>query len=141
MSNVMGDITSPIVKREPNLAYTYPPQPFDTTPSSISNNFPAAPSSTKVKKQSSRSPSHNGSSETPVQHEKTRRQRTTAPKQISGRGAIPTMPHLLPGEEITYTPTTHRISKAKKGKKVHNCTFPGCPKVCGDSGKQRDNLC
>jgi hypothetical protein len=33
------------------------------------------------------------------------------------------------GEEITYTPTTHRISKAKKGKKVHVCTSPGCGKV------------
>ena len=27
---------------------------------------------------------------------------------------------------ITYTPTTHRISKAKKGKRVHACEFPGC---------------
>ena len=31
--------------------------------------------------------------------------------------------------EVTYTPTTHRISKAKKGKKVHACEYPGCPKV------------
>lgn len=31
--------------------------------------------------------------------------------------------------EITYTPTTHRISKAKKGKKVHACEYPGCSKV------------
>lgn len=31
--------------------------------------------------------------------------------------------------EITYTPTTHRISKAKKGKKVHACEYPGCTKV------------
>lgn len=31
--------------------------------------------------------------------------------------------------EVTYTPTTHRISKAKKGKKVHACEFPGCPKI------------
>lgn len=31
--------------------------------------------------------------------------------------------------EVTYTPTTHRISKAKKGKKVHACEFPGCTKV------------
>jgi hypothetical protein len=31
---------------------------------------------------------------------------------------------------VTYTPTTHRISKAKKGKRVHNCEFPGCNKVC-----------
>lgn len=30
---------------------------------------------------------------------------------------------------ITYTPTTHRISKAKKGKRVHACEFPGCTKV------------
>ena len=30
---------------------------------------------------------------------------------------------------ITYTPTTHRVSKAKKGKRVHACEFPGCNKV------------
>lgn len=30
---------------------------------------------------------------------------------------------------VTYTPTTHRISKAKKGKRVHACEFPGCTKV------------
>ncbi|KAJ5374770.1 Zinc finger C2H2 [Penicillium concentricum] len=30
---------------------------------------------------------------------------------------------------VTYTPTTHRISKAKKGKRVHACTSPGCEKV------------
>ncbi|KAL5361374.1 C2H2 finger domain protein [Aspergillus floccosus] len=30
---------------------------------------------------------------------------------------------------ITYTPTTHRISKAKKGKRVHACEYPGCTKV------------
>ena len=30
---------------------------------------------------------------------------------------------------ITYTPTTHRISKAKKGKRVHACQYPGCDKV------------
>jgi hypothetical protein len=30
-------------------------------------------------------------------------------------------------ERVTYTPTTHRISKAKKGKPVHNC--PDCGKV------------
>ncbi|KAL4881360.1 hypothetical protein BJY04DRAFT_57266 [Aspergillus karnatakaensis] len=41
--------------------------------------------------------------------------RTTAPTEIP-----------LP---ITYTPTTHRISKAKKGKRVHACEFPGCNKV------------
>ena len=36
---------------------------------------------------------------------------------------------ISPVHEITYTPTTHRISKAKKGKKVHACEFPGCEKV------------
>ena len=30
---------------------------------------------------------------------------------------------------ITYTPTTGRVSKAKKGKRVHSCEFPGCGKV------------
>ncbi|CEO59952.1 hypothetical protein PMG11_04600 [Penicillium brasilianum] len=30
---------------------------------------------------------------------------------------------------VTYTPTTHRISKAKKGKRVHACEYPGCNKV------------
>ena len=30
---------------------------------------------------------------------------------------------------ITYTPTTGRVSKAKKGKRVHACEFPGCGKV------------
>ena len=32
-------------------------------------------------------------------------------------------------EECIYTPTTHRISKSKKGRKVHACEYPGCPKV------------
>lgn len=32
---------------------------------------------------------------------------------------------------VTYTPTTHRVSKAKKGKRVHACEFPGCGKVSG----------
>lgn len=35
------------------------------------------------------------------------------------------------GAPVTYTPTTHRISKAKKGKRVHACEFPGCSKVGG----------
>jgi hypothetical protein len=30
---------------------------------------------------------------------------------------------------VTYTPTTHRISKAKKGKRVHACEHEGCDKV------------
>lgn len=46
----------------------------------------------------------------------------------NARGSVMTMPGMI-GGEITYTPTTHRISKAKKGKKVHACEFPGCTKV------------
>lgn len=30
---------------------------------------------------------------------------------------------------VTYTPTTHRFSKAKKGKHVHTCQYPSCGKV------------
>ncbi|KOS40592.1 hypothetical protein ACN38_g8561 [Penicillium nordicum] len=30
---------------------------------------------------------------------------------------------------VTYTPTTRRISKAKKGKRVHACQYPSCGKV------------
>ncbi|KAK2794621.1 hypothetical protein FQN51_000790 [Onygenales sp. PD_10] len=30
---------------------------------------------------------------------------------------------------ITFTPTTHRVSKAKKGKRVHACNHPGCDKI------------
>ncbi|WEW60434.1 hypothetical protein PRK78_005920 [Emydomyces testavorans] len=36
---------------------------------------------------------------------------------------------LLETGPVTYTPATHRISKAKKGKRVHLCQFPGCNKV------------
>ena len=50
-------------------------------------------------------------------------------KETSGRSpSASNMPGII-DTEITYTPTTHRISKAKKGKKVHACTFPGCNKV------------
>lgn len=44
-------------------------------------------------------------------------------------GAMPAGALDAMGGEITYTPTTHRISKAKKGKKVHACEYPGCTKV------------
>ena len=58
----------------------------------------------------------------------------------SSRGSLMTMPGaaLDPmGGEITYTPTTHRISKAKKGKKVHACEYPGCTKVCSVLGNHQ----
>ena len=40
------------------------------------------------------------------------------------------------GIPITYTPTTHRISKAKKGKKVHVCEY-GCGKVRSFAATQK----
>ncbi|KAL8833216.1 MAG: hypothetical protein Q9170_004411 [Blastenia crenularia] len=48
----------------------------------------------------------------------------------SAKGSSTSMTAPLdPTGEVTYTPTTHRISKAKKGKKVHVCEHPGCNKV------------
>ncbi|KAL8782219.1 MAG: hypothetical protein Q9213_005585 [Squamulea squamosa] len=44
-----------------------------------------------------------------------------------------------PAGEVTYTPTTHRVSKAKKGKKVHVCEHPGCGKT--SRGKPQPRTC
>ncbi|KAI9735926.1 MAG: hypothetical protein M1834_001392 [Cirrosporium novae-zelandiae] len=54
------------------------------------------------------------------------------PHDSSNEGESSTMqrPAVLDdGGPPTYTPVTHRISKAKKGKKVHACQYPGCTKV------------
>lgn len=61
-------------------------------------------------------------------------QRASLSRKITRTSSAPsrtssTAPIILPTDEVTYTPTTHRISKAKKGKKVHACGFPGCPKI------------
>jgi hypothetical protein len=42
--------------------------------------------------------------------------------------SVPRSSEAEEGSAIRYTPTTHRVSKAKKGKKVHVCEF-GCGKV------------
>ena len=56
---------------------------------------------------------------------------SAGPRSGTTHGAIMQMSGTLsPAHEVTYTPTTHRISKAKKGKKVHACEFPGCTKAC-----------
>ena len=56
---------------------------------------------------------------------------SAGPRSGTSHGAIMQMSGTLsPAHEVTYTPTTHRISKAKKGKKVHACEFPGCTKAC-----------
>lgn len=59
------------------------------------------------------------------------KQASSGPREKPSRGSLFNMPAPIdPATEITYTPTTHRISKAKKGKKVHACEYPGCNKVC-----------
>ena len=77
------------------------------------------------------------SRESPKQRQKTKTMAYRAGSgsgsgSTSSRGSLVTMPGVAldaMGGEITYTPTTHRISKAKKGKKVHACEYPGCTKV------------
>lgn len=47
------------------------------------------------------------------------------PRSMSPSAKRKSEPESVP---VTYTPTTHRISKAKKGKKVHVCEY-GCGKI------------
>ena len=55
---------------------------------------------------------------------------SAGPRSGTNHGSIMQMSGTTsPAHEITYTPTTGRISKAKKGKKVHACEYPGCTKV------------
>ncbi|KAL9000516.1 MAG: hypothetical protein Q9169_000809 [Polycauliona sp. 2 TL-2023] len=58
------------------------------------------------------------------------KQPSLGPRDKSLRGPLGNMSGSSdPASEVTYTPTTHRISKAKKGKKVHVCEHVGCGKV------------
>ncbi|KAI9711366.1 MAG: hypothetical protein M1812_007215 [Candelaria pacifica] len=43
-------------------------------------------------------------------------------------------------DQPTYTPTTHRISKAKKGKRVHLCDFEDEGRVCGKVFSRAEHL-
>ena len=112
-----------------------------TTPptglSSASDEITASVKPARRRRSSSQSPADASgkSRESPKQRQKTK----TIPYRAgsgsgsgSSRGSLMTMPGAAldaMGGEITYTPTTHRISKAKKGKKVHACEYPGCTKV------------
>lgn len=60
-----------------------------------------------------------------------KRRASTTHDDSSRRGSASSMRNSTTPYEgpITYTPTTHRISKAKKGKRVHACEFAGCNKV------------
>ena len=123
----MGDTTSPSNKSEMTQSLAAQTHIFPSVPSPMSNDNLM---SVKPRRRGSQSPNSGGAIEAQGQQDKAKKSRTTPYRNAGGRGSVMTMPPLMPGEEITYTPTTHRISKAKKGKKVHNCTFPGCPKVC-----------
>ena len=68
------------------------------------------------------------------------RSESFGPHDGSSRGIPATMQRSLGPSEpdaITYTPTTRRVSKAKKGKRVHACEFAGCDKVCSSMPHRR----
>ena len=96
-------------------------------PSSASDEKSTSSNPTRRRKQTSMS------ADAPRESIRQRQKPKTIPTRGRGessRSSIIAMPGLLDQTgEITYTPTTHRISKAKKGKKVHACEFPGCAKV------------
>ena len=62
---------------------------------------------------------------TPAENTPTKTRRRRQPKPMPPN--LPTVDEH--GNEISYTPVTHRPSKAKKGKKVHACEYPRCGKV------------
>ena len=105
--------------------------------SSASNEKTTSSKPARRRRSSSKSPANAAGK--PKESPKQRQKPKTMPYRAgsgsgsgSSRGSLMTMPvgALDPmGGEITYTPTTHRISKAKKGKKVHACEYPGCNKV------------
>ena len=122
----MGEIGSPLVKSEPNAPLLYQPYPYPPTYPALS--IDSMSSSTIKSGRRPGSPEIIGEIDTSPQH-KMKKQKLSVGKAGAGRGVMAGVGHSLSADEITYTPITHRISKAKKGKKVHSCTFPGCPKV------------
>ena len=108
-----------------------------TGPSTASDDKVASSKTARRRRSSSQSPADAAgkSRESPKQRQKSKTMAYRAGSgsgSASSRGSLVTMPGVAldaMGGEITYTPTTHRISKAKKGKKVHACEYPGCTKV------------
>ena len=108
-----------------------------TGPSTASDDNVASSKTARRRRSSSQSPADAAgkSRESPKQRQKPKTMAYRAGSgsgSASSRGSLVTMPGVAldaMGGEITYTPTTHRISKAKKGKKVHACEYPGCTKV------------
>ena len=105
-----------------------------SAPSSASGEVSTSSNPAQSRRASSRSPGNTVSSGKPREPTRPRQKPKTMPYRgqagsSRGTGMIANPGLLNPAEEITYTPTTHRISKAKKGKKVHACEYPGCTKV------------
>ena len=119
--------SSSVVKQE---------QDSSSGPSSASDDISSSSKPTRRRKQPSMSPNNATSSDQPKESTRQRQKARTMPTRGRGessRGSTIATPSLL-DQEITYTPTTHRISKAKKGKKVHACEYPGCTKVRFNTG-------
>lgn len=116
----------PVVKQEQI-------SPSASGSSSASDVKSTASNPTRSRKRSPISPNAATSPQQPRESAKQRQKARTVPTRDRGessRGSVMTMSGLLDQTgEITYTPTTHRVSKAKKGKKVHACEYPGCSKV------------
>ena len=116
-------------KKSPSTTKQDKPSPSE--PSSASDGKSTSSNLTRRRKQQSMSP--DAASDQLRESIRQRQKPKTLPTRSRGessRSSIIAMSGLLDQTgEITYTPTTHRISKAKKGKKVHACEFPGCTKV------------
>lgn len=122
---------------------TFQPAPWFIPPSTVrqASTASSAPSSHTEDKSSSSRPSPRRLSLSPTKtahssseklksnlaRRSTSKSTSLGSREGSSRSSLGTMNDLA--GEITYTPTTHRISKAKKGKKVHACEYPGCTKV------------
>ncbi len=75
-----------------------------------------------------------GSSQTPPRYRSSSRSESLRPTPQSGPSRVTMRQSPLQStsaDQPTYTPTTHRISKAKKGKRVHICDFEDEGRVCG----------
>lgn len=105
-----------IIASAPALSYSEQNSPSSRPPQRRQSSFPASPNRSPVEK-----------SKGAVR----RRSNPKAASSNSREGPARASSGIMndPASEITYTPTTHRISKAKKGKKVHACEYPGCTKV------------
>ncbi len=108
-----------------------------TTPSVHSTTTDDKQSSPRERRRHSSRAARPGTQSTAAQRSTLRRRSSSrsesfGPHAGSSRDNTATMQRSLgpaDAEQISYTPTTHRVSKAKKGKRVHACDNPGCEKV------------